>query len=335
MNSKNGLQKIIFFFVHHFEAKYVERGCKQEQSDIDFARHTVGCVARFSTLQQRRTIVRNDEPSTSLGVSHIPTFQKVFQARISFKKYFKREYPYLRDWTVTDNVIIAEMRKPGFLIPKYHLQIDESLELTIAVYGATVPISSALFPENKSHLFSKFKNFHNGLCALHIYCGVSVVDNEPRASGTFLRVTPLVATKQQSSLVNFSQTKRSMKCKVLVEQGTEKCKASSKLKEENSQPKPALPAKAKACLTACSSANLQAIVREEQVQLKESQLKCMQPENTLKRVENEIVFHGATLDDNASNSFLAILYQTNLQTTPHMKLVFEQQQKVKVASTLY
>ena len=51
---------------------------------------------------------------------------------------------------MTDNVIIVEMREPGYLIPRYHLEIDESLELTIAVYGATVPNSSALFPENNS-----------------------------------------------------------------------------------------------------------------------------------------------------------------------------------------
>ena len=44
-------------------------------------------------------------------------------------------------------------------------------------------------------------------------------------------------------------------------------------------------------------------------------------------MENEIISHGVTLDDDASNSFLAILDQTSLQITPHMKLVFEQQQK--------
>ena len=99
----------------------------------------------------------------------------------------------------------------------------------------------------------------------------SVIDKEPRASETFLHVTPLVATKQQSSPVNYSQTRRAIKCEVLVEQGTEKCKACCKLEEKKSQPKPALPAKAKASLTACSYAKLQATVREERVQLKESE----------------------------------------------------------------
>ena len=49
-------------------------------------------------------------------------------------------------------------------------------------------------------------------------------------------------------------------------------------------------------------------------------------------MENEIISHGVTLDDDASNAFLAILDQTNLQTTPNMKLVFDQQQKAMRAN---
>ena len=211
-------------------------------------------------------------------------------------------FSYLGDWTiiVADNVIIVEMREPGFLIPKYHLEIDEFLDSTISVYGATVLIISVLFTENKSHLFSKFKDFHNRLCTLHICCGVSVLDNEPRVSETFLHVTPSVTSKQQSSPVNYSQMRRSMKCEVLVEPRTKECKACCKLEEKKSQPKPALPAKAKAYLTACSFAKLQATFRGERVQLKESQLKCMQLKDQLKRMKNEIISHGVTLDDDAS-----------------------------------
>ncbi len=61
--------------------------------------------------------------------------------------------------------------------------------------------------------------------------------------------------------------------------------------------------------------------------LKESQLKCAQLESQLKRIEDEIIFHGVTLDNDVSNFFLSILDQTDLQITPHMRLVFVQQQK--------
>ena len=327
----------IFLCEHHFEAECIDSFPFTDKDGNEKIRKRLqtGAVPTLnlpvkqldtlpgtSTPQQRRIIVRHDEPSTSSGVSQTPTFDDL-------KKYFKRDYRYLRDWTtdVTDNVIIVEMREPGYLIPRYHLEIDESLELTIAVYGATVPNSSALFPENNSRLCSKVKDLHNLLCGLQICCGVSVLENEPSVSETFLHVTPLVATKQQSSPVNYCQTRRSIKCEVLVEQGTDKCKPCCKFEEKKSQPKPALPAKAKAPLTACSSAKLQATIREERVQLKESQLKCMQLEDRLKRMEEEISSHGVTLDDDISNSFLAILDQTNLQTSPHMRLVFEQQQK--------
>ena len=147
------------------------------------------------------------------------------------KKYFKRNYQYLRDWTVnvTDDVIVVELREPGFLVPKYYLHIDESLELTVAIYGATVPNSSALFPEGKSRLCSKFKDLHSLLCDLRICCGVSVMENETSTSETFLHVTPLISSKQMSSPVNYSQTRRSNKCEILVDQGTEKCKGKSEL----------------------------------------------------------------------------------------------------------
>ena len=145
-----------------------------------------------STPQQRRSVIRHDEQPTSSGAFQPPTFDDL-------KKYFKCNYQYLRDWTVnvTDDVIIVELREPGFFIPKYHLQIDELLELTVAIYGATVPNSSALFPEGKSRLCSKFKDLHNLLCDLHICCGVSVMENETSSSETFLHVTPLIASKQQ------------------------------------------------------------------------------------------------------------------------------------------
>ena len=327
----------IFLCEHHFEAEFVDTFPFTDKDGNEKVRKRLqtGAVPTLnlpvkqldtlpgsSTPQQRRSVIRHDEQPTSSGTFQPPTFDDL-------KKYFKRNYQYLRDWTVnvTDDVIVVELREPGFLIPKYHLQIDESLELTVAIYGATVPNSSALFPEGKSRLCGKFKDLHNLLCDLRICCGVSVMENETSSSETFLHVTPLIASKQQSSPVNYSQTRRSNKCEILVDQGIEKCKPCCKVDDKKAQPKPALPAKSKAPLTACSSAKLQATVREERVKLKESELKCMQLEDRLNRMEKEINSHGVTLDDDVSNSFLAILDQTNLQASPHMKLVFQQQQK--------
>ena len=53
----------------------------------------------------------------------------------------------------------------------------------------------------------------------------------------------------------------------------------------------------------------------------------MQLEDRRNRIDKEINSHGVTRDDGVSNSFLAILDQTNLQASPHMKVVFQQQQK--------
>ena len=132
-----------------------------------------------------------------------------------------------------------------------------------------------------------------------------------RFDETFLHVIPLVASKQQAP-VNYSQVMRSSMCEVLVEQGTCQCKpcckVDEKIKKEASRAAstmygpvpPVLPAKPKAPLSKCSSAKLQATVRDERVKLKEAELKCA--------------------------------HDTNLQSTPHMRLVFEQQQKAMMTN---
>ena len=49
-------------------------------------------------------------------------------------------------------------------------------------------------------------------------------------------------------------------------------------------------------------------------------------------MEEEIGTHGARIEDGLSDSFMAILDKTNLQVTPHMRLVFEQQQKAMMTN---
>ena len=117
---------------------------------------------------------------------------------------------------------------------------------------------------------------------------------------------------------------RSSMCEVLVEQGTCQCKpcckVDEKIKKEASRAAstmygpvpPVLPAKPKAPLSKCSSAKLQATVRDERVKLKEAELKCAQLEKQIQRMEEEINSHGVRIDDEMSNSFLSILNDTNL-----------------------
>ena len=57
--------------------------------------------------------------------------------------------------TVSDSDILIEMREPGYLIPKYYVKIDETLDVIVSVYGSTVPDASALFPTGSSRLLCK------------------------------------------------------------------------------------------------------------------------------------------------------------------------------------
>ena len=231
------------------------------------------------------------------------------------------------------------MHELQYLIPKYYVKIDETLDVIVSVYGATVPDTSALFPTGSSRLLCKYKDMHDLLCSLQICCGIST-EHPLHFDETFLHV---IATKQQAP-VNYSQVMRSSMCEVLVEQGTCQCKPCCKVDEKINKEAsraastmyspvlPVLPAKPKAPLSKCSSAKLQATVRDERVKLKEAQLKCAQLEKRIQRMEEEINSHGVSIDDEMSNSFLSILNDTNLQSTPHMRLVFEQQQKAMMTN---
>ena len=357
----------IFLCEHHFEQDCIEsfpftdaHGDKKIRKrlqtgsvpTLNLPVKTLDNLPGSSTPQQRRTIVRHDVPSTSTAsassVKRTPSFDDL-------KTYFKRNYLYLHDWTVnvSDSNIIVEMREPGYLIPKYYIQIEETLDVTVSVYGAIVPDTSALFPTGISRLLCKYKDLHDLLCGLEICCGISVGEGT-LSDETFLHVIPLVAAKQQSP-VNYCQVRRSLMCEVLVEQGASKCKPcckfDDKMKKEASRVHtkvhttaygPVSPAKPKAPLSKCSSAKLQATVKDERLKLKEAELKCTQLEGRIKRMEAEISSHGVRIDDEMGNSFLSILDQTNLQSTPHMRLVFEQQQgnddkqvQSKMASTFY
>ena len=286
----------IFLCEHHFEqdciksfpftdAKGNEKTHKRLQTGsvptLDLPVKTLDLLPGSSTPQQRRPIVSHEAPSTVASSTScgkkIPSFDDL-------KMYFQREYLYLLGWTVTvsDSDIIIEMREPGYLIPKYYVKIDETLDVIVSVYGATVPDASALFPTGSSRLLCKYKDMHDLLFSLQICCGICT-EHPLRFDETFLHVIPLFAMKQQAP-VNYSQVMRSSMCEVLVEQGTCQCKPCCKVDEKMKEASrtrsttygpvpPVLPAKPKAPLSKCSSANLQATVRDERVKLKKAELK--------------------------------------------------------------
>ena len=88
-----------------------------------------------------------------------------------------------------------------------------------------------------------------------------------------------------------------------------------------------LPAKSRATLSTCSSAKLVATVKEDRIKLKESELRCPQLEQRLERINSEINSHSIQLDDGLQKSMSSILNTTDVNTSPHMKLIFEQQKK--------
>ena len=78
-------------------------------------------------------------------------------------------------------------------------------KLTVAVYGATVPDSSALFPKYPSKMRTKFKDFHTQLCCLNICSGISTESYHESSSETILHVTLFAAQKNASSPINYNQ----------------------------------------------------------------------------------------------------------------------------------
>ena len=92
----------------------------------------------------------------------------------------------------------------------------------------------------------------------------------------------------------------------------------------------ATPAKAKAPLSCLTKEKLVATLKDTRVNLKEAKLKCDQLESRIKGMQNEIDQHGITLDSTLEDELTNIITATSLESTPHMKLVWEQQKKVSV-----
>ena len=72
---------------------------------------------------------------------------------------------------------------------------------------------------------------------------------------------------------------------------------------------------------------LVATLKDTHVNSKEAKLKCDQLESRIKRMQNEIDEHGITLDCALEDELTNIVTATSLESTPHMKLVWEQQKK--------
>ena len=252
---------------------------------------------------------------------------------LQFEQHFGGGYPYLQDCSVAicSDSINLELCEPGFLIPKYFNNITESLALTVAIYGAIVLDESVLFNGVISVLCCPFKEFYSRLYNLNICCGISsLVECKDE---TFLHVIPLIPDKKLTSPINYDQTKRASSCEIVVSSKTVKCNSCAKLEEKKKKVNPCQkPTKAKAPLSACSSSKLLQTIREDRIKLKECELKCSQPKERLKRMQSEIYTHGITLEDGLGDSFLAILDKTNLQVHPHIRLVFQEQQKAMQSS---
>ena len=92
----------------------------------------------------------------------------------------------------------------------------------------------------------------------------------------------------------------------------------------------ATPAKAKAPLSCLTKEKLVATLKDTRVYLKEVKLKCDQLKSRIKRMQNEIYQHGITLDSTLEDELTKIITATSLESTPHMKLVWEQQKKLSV-----
>lgn len=291
--------------------------------DRNLPQKTLDLLTKNSETAERRVLVKHEIPSS------LPSFPNL-------KKYFDRDYDYLKGWTknISEDSIILELREEGFLIPKFHIEISKELDVSLAVYGASVPKSSAFFLNNFSKMTGKFKELHTNLYKLNVCKGIlfpNVSFVSERSRNVFCHVIPMVVAKGSTCPVNYSQVYRSNKCEILLD-GRESCVPCTKANKENTAKKEVCPAKTRAPLSACSSAKLVATVREDRIKLKEAELKCTQLEQRLERMNTEINNHGIQLDEGLQKSMLSILNTTDLATSPHMKLIYEQQQKAMISN---
>ena len=101
-----------------------------------------------------------------------------------------------------------------------------------------------------------------------------------------------------------------------------------KSKKKSTPAKPPLPVKDRAPLTACSKERLIATIQRQR-------LECKDLRDQVARMSKDIMSNSTEIDKNLESDVLDILKSSDLKSSPHMGLFWQQQKKLLASSKLW
>ena len=244
--------------------------------------------------------------------------------------------PWLTEFA-QDETIKCCLSDQVHAVPTYTVIVDSSLEFTIYVYNWPIPDDHKIYSNHKRSIKSveDFQELFSTIKTSKICEGVGE-DYESRSAAidpnaditsfgprTVVRHSiPKKPTPKQFEATVFF---RSVDCLVITEASDELCnpcsKVSKQLTKTTKKRTKASPAKSKAPLAAFGPEKLRATV-------KATRLECKMLKEQLQEMQDRIQEQGVCINKSLEEDIRKIMDGPNLNATPHMKFVWEEQMKL-------
>lgn len=315
----------------HFKEEYIENFSKRKSLQTGSIPTENLPVKSFDHLSTSFTSAPRKEPAPR----HVSQETTIIYASLdNFDAYLKKagRYPYFQGWNwfKEGNNTVIEFKESEYLIAKFSVRVEYTLNYTVLVYGWALPNDHPIYVSNERSLqCCNFKTLCNEIVSLGICKGTLFSLKSSKSVKT--QLVPLLPndSSPQYRTVEYC---RALSCRVLVssilsDSKQLQCESCSRESNSNVGNFNVASVKCKTPLSCLSKEQLIATVKDTRVDLKEAKLKCAQLERRVQRMENEIKHHGIRIETGLEKELTSIITNTSLEATPHMKLVWEQQKK--------
>ena len=242
-----------------------------------------------------------------------------------------------------DIEIRIELRDTDYSIPKYVIHVDSTLHFSVHVFNWLLPIQHTIYTTcgqriNSAELSELLLSLSSGefkICeGLRQDEYVSSIAKDPvdetfSNTDVYRHTIPKHINKEKN--YNVLVVLRSAQCMILFIKDTVDdqviCEMCHKLQKKiakqqgRKERKDKAPARDKAPLAACGAEKLRATVIAQR-------LHCKDLEAKVKVLQSQIEKHGVNVSESLERDLLTIISGQNLDATPHMKFLWEQQMQL-------
>ena len=271
----------------------------------------------------RREIVRLETDAGCSSTSKQSS--KVYQHLNEFKR--KVAAVKLSGWSRKEyeQHFVLEYADTKHALPVYSVTVDSGLGFSVAVFGWFLPDDHELYLEHKRSLFYvTISTLCNTIQSFSVCSGLEH-DMLEISAAILTHSVPLLTEEYDEDGPPFQSDMytRSNDCFVLCssDQCSNCLNVDGKSRKKSAPAKPPLPVKDRAPLAACSKERLIATIQRQR-------LECKDLKDQVARMSKDIMSNSIEIDKNLESDVLDILKSSDLKSSPHMDLFWQQQKKL-------